>query len=152
MIIIGQKVKDFELLDFKGIKHTLSEHLGKKVLIYFYPKDNTPGCTTQACSFRDYYEDLKQLGVVIYGISGDDSKSHEKFVNKYSLPFVLLTDEDFKVSTYFKAYDLKTIFGVKKMGIIRSTFLIDEKGNLEYVWKPAKAKTNAEDVYNYLTK
>lgn len=152
MVKIGEKIKDFKLLDFKGNVHTLGEHLGKKVLIYFYPKDNTPGCTMQACSFRDYFEELKGLGVVIYGISGDNSKSHQKFTEKYDLNFTLLSDEDNSVSKYFGAYDLKTMFGVKKMGIIRSSFLIDEEGKLAYIWKPAKAKTNAEEVFNYLTK
>lgn len=152
MIKIGEKIKDFQLFDYEGKKHTLTEHSGKKVLVYFYPKDNTPGCTSQACSFRDYYEQLRGLNVVIYGISGDDSFSHQKFSNKYSLPFTLLSDEDFSVSSYFGAYDEKTTFGITKMGIIRSSFLIDENGILEYIWKPAKAKTNAEDVYNFLLK
>ncbi len=152
MITVGEKVKDFKLVDFEGVSHTLKEHLGKKVVVYFYPKDNTPGCTTQACSFRDYFKELKDLGVVLYGISADDQKSHERFVKKYDLPFTLLSDSDLNVAKYFGAYGLKTSFGVKKMGLIRSTFLIDEKGCLSKIWLPAKAKTNAEEVFNYLTK
>lgn len=150
MLKVGDKVKDFTLLDFNGKSHTLSNHLGKKVVVYFYPKDNTPGCTKQACDFRDNYHEINNKNVVLYGISPDGAKSHEKFSSKFDLPFTLLSDEDHNVATYFGAYGEKTSFGKKTKGIIRSTFIIDEKGVVEKIWHPAKATKNVLEVVNYL--
>lgn len=150
MLEVGTKVKDFSLLDSEGKTHALSEHLGKKVVVYFYPKDNTPGCTTQACSFRDYYHEINNMNVVLFGISPDDSNSHIKFSEKYNLPFTLLSDPDHKVSKYFGAYGKKNLYGKIFDGMKRSTFIIDEEGKVEKVWKKASAKTNAEAVVKYL--
>ncbi|MCK9492980.1 MAG: thioredoxin-dependent thiol peroxidase [Acholeplasmataceae bacterium] len=150
MLDVGTKVNDFSLLDSEGNIHTLSEHLGKKVVVYFYPKDSTPGCTTQACSFRDNYHEINRLNVVLYGISPDDSNSHIKFSEKYNLPFTLLSDPDHKVSKYFGAYGKKSLYGKIFDGMIRSTFIIDETGKIEKVWKKADAKTNADAVVKYL--
>ena len=126
MLKVGDKVKDFTLLDFNGKSHTLSNHLGKKVVVYFYPKDKTPGCTKQACDFRDNFHEIKSKNVVLIGISPDGAKSHERFINKFNLPFILLSDETKEVATYFGAYGEKVSFGKKTLGIIRSTYLIDE--------------------------
>ncbi len=150
MLKVGDKVKDFTLLDFNGKSHTLSNHLGKKVVVYFYPKDNTPGCTKQACDFRDNYHEINNKNVVLYGISPDGAKSHEKFSSKFDLPFTLLSDEDHNVATYFGAYGEKTSFGKKTKGIIRSTFIIDEKGVVEKIWHPANSSKNPLEVVSYL--
>lgn len=150
MLKVGDKVNDFSLLDFEGNVHTLSEHLGKKVVVYFYPKDNTPGCTKQACDFRDNYHEIKNMNVVLFGISPDNAKSHSKFINKFNLPFILLSDENKEVSSYFGAYGDKKIFGKKTEGIIRSTYIISEKGVVEKIWHPAKASQNVMEVVNYL--
>lgn len=150
MLKINDRVKDFSLYDFDGNKHTLKEHVGKKVVIYFYSKDNTPGCTAQACSFRDYFDDLKQMGVILFGISPDGPDSHKKFSNKFNLPFTLLTDNDLVVAKYFGAFGIKNVFGIKKEGLIRSTFLIDEEGYVKQIWKPARAKNNAFEVYQFI--
>ncbi|MGI6771799.1 MAG: thioredoxin-dependent thiol peroxidase [Acholeplasmataceae bacterium] len=152
MLKIGDKVQDFKLFDYSGNIHTLSEYLGKKIVIYFYPKDNTPGCTRQACDFRDNFHEIKRLNVVLFGISADGAKSHERFSNKFNLPFTLLSDEDNKVATYFGAYGDKKVFGKKTVGIIRSTYIIDEKGIIEQIWHPANASKNVLEVVNYLNK
>ncbi len=150
MLKIGSKVKDFNLLDFEGNMHTLSNYLGKKVVIYFYPKDNTPGCTKQACNFRDNFTYFKEKDIILLGISPDGAKSHEKFTNKYNLPFTLLSDEDHSVSKYFGAWGIKNLYGRQFEGIIRSTYIIDEKGYLEKVWHPANASKNTLEVIEYL--
>lgn len=150
MYKIGDEVKDFTLLDGDGNAHTLSSYLGKKVVIYFYPKDNTPGCTTQACEFRDNYHEIKKNNVMLFGVSTDDAKSHQKFSEKYNLPFTLLTDPDGEVAYRFGAFGEKLVFGRTIMGMIRSTFIIDEEGKLEKAWPNANSKTNASEVVAYL--
>ena len=152
MLKVGDKVKDFKLKDFEGNEHTLSEHLGKKVVVYFYPKDNTPGCTRQACDFRENYHHIKNMNVVLFGISPDSSSSHEKFKNKYNLPFILLSDESKEVAKQFGAAGEKTMFGKEVFGIVRSTYIIDENGIVEKIWRPAKASKNVEEVIEYLNK
>ncbi|NMA06059.1 MAG: thioredoxin-dependent thiol peroxidase [Acholeplasmataceae bacterium] len=152
MVKEGNKVKNFNLLDFLGNEHSLSKYLGKKVVIYIYPKDNTPGCTAQACNFRDNYEYFKENDIVLLGISADSQKSHEKFINKYKLPFTLLSDEDYSVIKYFGAWGVRNVYGRQIKGIIRSTYLIDEKGYLEKVWHPANAYKNTLEVIEYLNK
>lgn len=152
MLKVGSKVKDFNLLDFEGNKHSLSKYLGKKIVVYFYPKDNTPGCTTQACNFRDNFSYFKENDIVLLGISPDLAKSHEKFVSKYTLPFPLLNDEDNSVAKYFGAWGTRNVYGREIDGIIRSTYLIDEKGYLEKVWHPANAYKNTDEVIEYLNK
>jgi thioredoxin-dependent peroxiredoxin len=139
----GQMAQDFELLDSDGKKTRLSSFRGKKVLVYFYPKDDTPGCTKQACDIRDNFSALKKKGVVVLGISNDDSKSHRKFADKFSLPFTLLADTEKDVSEKYGVYQLKKFMGKEYMGIVRSSFLIDEKGKI----MKAMYKVNPDDHY-----
>ncbi|VEU80318.1 thioredoxin-dependent thiol peroxidase [Haploplasma axanthum] len=146
MLKKGDKVKDFTLLDANGVKHSLSDYLGKKVVVYFYPKNDTPGCTSQACGFRDEFDLYREKGIVILGISKDDVKSHEDFKNKYHLPFTTLSDESLDVIKYFGAYGEKKMFGKPYMGVLRSTFVIDEEGKLLVSMPKVDAKNNAKDV------
>lgn len=150
MLEVGTKVKDFELQDAYGKSHKLSDYKGQKVVLYFYPQDNTPGCTTQACAFRDIHKDLKQSAVVLIGISTDDAMSHKQFIEDFDLPFVLLSDTDKVVSTYFGSYGEKNLYGKIVVGMIRSTFILDENGVIEKVFKRASAKTNASSVLAYI--
>jgi len=146
MLEIGTKVKDFELFDGDGNKHKLSDYIGKVVVLYFYPKNNTPGCNKQACSFRDNYNLYKESDIVVLGISKDSVESHAKFVDKFSLPFPTLSDESLEVIKYFGAYGKKSMFGKKYMGVIRSTFIINEEGILINVIPKASPKDNATEV------
>ena len=136
----GQKAPDFELKDTDGNKVRLFDFKGKKVVLYFYPKDDTSGCTKQACDFRDNIEDIKKLNAVILGVSPDNEGSHKKFTDKYGLNFTLLCDTDISVSKKYGVYGEKELMGRKYMGIIRSTFIIDEEGNI----KRASYKVNPE--------
>lgn len=131
----GAKAPSFTLVDDHGSKVKLSQFAGKPVVIYFYPKDDTPGCTKEACAFRDASQTLGQLGAAVIGISGDSSESHAKFRDKFSLNFPLLADPGFEVADKFGAYREKNMYGKKSMGIQRSTFLIDAKGKVAKVWK-----------------
>ena len=146
MIVLYKKAADFSLQDQHGVIHTLSQYEGKKVLVYFYPKDDTPGCTTEACSFRDNYEALKELGLVVLGISKDTVKSHKKFVEKYDLPFPLLSDEDGSVCQAYGVWKLKKFMGREYMGISRESFLIDEHGDIAKVYQEVKPKEHVGEV------
>lgn len=146
MIKLHQKAPIFSLQDQNDITHTLEQYLGKKVLIYFYPKDDTPGCTTEACSFRDNYEALTESGLVVLGISKDDVKSHKKFADKFDLPFPLLADVDTIVSQAYGVWGLKKFMGREYMGISRSSFLIDEKGNIEKIYETVKPAEHVAEV------
>jgi len=146
MLKTGTKVKDFELLDGSGKKHKLSDYLGRVVVLYFYPKNNTPGCNKQACSFRDNYNLYKERNIVVLGISKDSVQSHAKFANKFSLPFPTLSDESLEVVKYFGVYVQKSMFGKKFMGVNRSTFIIDEKGILINIIPKASPSDNATEV------
>ncbi|MBM7453386.1 peroxiredoxin Q/BCP [Acholeplasma morum] len=150
MLEVGMKPKDFQLKDAFGKTHKLSDYLGKKVVLYFYPKDNTPGCTTQACSFRDIYQELTNENVVLLGISTDDAMSHKNFIESYNLPFVLLSDPDHEVSSYFGSYGEKNLYGKITIGMKRSTFILNEEGVIEKVFKKASAKTNASAVLTFI--
>lgn len=150
MIKVGDKAYDFELCDYAGKKHHLSDYLGKKVVIYFYPKDNTPGCTTQACNYRNSYEEFKKLGVILIGISKDNEKSHSKFIDKYNLPFLLLCDTDKIVCDKYEVLKEKSMFGKKYIGIERSTFIIDEKGFITHIFRAVKASEDTENILNIL--
>lgn len=150
MLEVGEKVSNFTLKDKDGKDVSLSDFKGKKVIIYFYPKDNTPGCTVEAKSYRDNNEDFENSNVVVIGISRDSQDSHLKFADKHNLPFVLLSDPDKKVIEQFGVWKEKNMFGKKSMGIQRSTFIIDEEGKIIKVYKKASAKTNAEDVKKFL--
>jgi peroxiredoxin Q/BCP len=150
MLDIGTKVKNFSLFDAYGKNHQFDDYLGKKIVIYFYPKDDTPGCTTQACAFRDAYDDFKQQNIVVIGISKDDPESHLKFIQKYDLPFILLSDEDVKVAEYFGVWVEKSMYGKKYMGMSRTTFVINEKGIITHVFEKASPSENASDIINAL--
>lgn len=146
MLTIGQAAPDFTLQDQDGQTHSLQALRGRKVVVYFYPKDNTPGCTKQACSFRDQFAELTARGVVVLGISPDSTASHRKFADKHQLPFTLLADPDHQVAEAFGAWGEKTLYGRKFMGLMRSTFLIDESGQIVHVWKKPKTDIHAEEV------
>ncbi|BCR36590.1 thioredoxin-dependent thiol peroxidase [Mariniplasma anaerobium] len=150
MLKVGTKVQDFSLLDAENKLHTLSDYRGKKVVIYFYPKDLTSGCTTQACAFRDTYDEFKKNNIVVIGISKDSVKSHKKFVETYDLPFILLSDEDIKVCSYFGVYVEKSMYGRKYMGVNRSTFILDEEGIITHVFEKASPKENAAEILKVL--
>ena len=146
MIKIGNKAPEFTLPDQNGEIHTLKQYLGKKVLLYFYPKDDTPGCTTEACNFRDGYKDFVKMGLVILGVSADSVKSHKKFAEKFDLPFPILSDESKEVCEAYGVWGKKKFMGREYMGIARTSFLIDEKGKIEKIYEDVKTKEHAEEV------
>ncbi|MBN2267940.1 MAG: thioredoxin-dependent thiol peroxidase [Acholeplasmataceae bacterium] len=150
MLSVGHRVSDFALPDQDGKIHRLSDYQGKKVVIYFYPKDNTSGCTTQACAFRDQFEDFKSLDVMVIGISKDSPKSHQKFIKDYDLPFLLLSDENLEVIQSFGVYVEKSMYGKKYMGVSRSTFVLDEDHIITHVIEKASPKENASDILKIL--
>jgi peroxiredoxin Q/BCP len=141
---------DFNLPDADGNNVSLSSFRGKKVVLYFYPKDDTPGCTKQACSFRDAYDDIIEAGAVVIGISPDSTASHEKFKNKFGLPFHLLSDTDHKVAEAYGSWSEKKMYGKTSMGIIRSTFIIDEDGSILKVFPKVSPEGHADKVLKYL--
>lgn len=149
-LIEGKKAPDFSLVNETGERVTLADFKGQHVILYFYPKDMTPGCTTEACDFRDKHEDFSKLNVVVLGISPDDVKKHVKFIDKHGLPFSLLVDEDHAVAEAYGVWVLKKMYGREYMGIERSTFLIDAEGNLIKAWRKVRVKNHIEDVYTYL--
>ncbi|MDQ0919056.1 thioredoxin-dependent thiol peroxidase [Paenibacillus sp. V4I5] len=136
----------FTLPASNGEKVSLKDFKGKKLVIYFYPQDNTPTCTQQSCDFRDYNGKFAQLGVEVIGISPDELKSHDKFIAKYELPFLLLSDPDHQVAEKFGVWALKKLYGREYMGIIRSTFLIDEKGYIVKEWSKVRVKNHVQSV------
>lgn len=143
---VGQLVPDFVLPSTSGGQVRLSDFRGKKVVLYFYPKDMTPGCTRESCDFRDYHPAIQAAGAVILGISPDDLTSHGKFIAKISLPFPLLSDTEHEVSELFGVWKLKKMYGREYMGIERSTFMIDEEGRLAKEWRKVKVEGHAADV------
>lgn len=136
----------FTLPASNGKKVSLKDFKGKKLVIYFYPQDNTPTCTQQSCDFRDYNDKFAQLGVEVIGISPDELKAHDKFIAKYELPFLLLSDPDHQVAEKFGVWALKKLYGREYMGIIRSTFLIDEKGYIVKEWSKVRVKNHVQSV------
>ena len=152
MIKEGVKAPDFTLNDKDGNAITLSNFLGKKVVLYFYPKDNTPGCTRQACAFAAAYESFKRDDVVVIGVSKDSVASHQKFAEKYELPFVLLSDPDRVAIEGYGVWQEKKMCGKVSMGVVRTTFIIDENGVIEKVMKKVKPDTNAAEILEYLSK
>lgn len=142
----GTLAPDFVLPASGGGAFRLSEHRGRKVVLFFYPKDNTPGCTREACDFRDHYADLTGLDVVLVGISKDSLASHLKFTEAYQLPFPLLTDANSEVASAYGAFGEKTMYGKKVMGTIRTTVLVDEKGLVARSWSPVKVEGHAAAV------
>ncbi len=146
MIKIGKKAPDFTLIGKDNKSVSLSDFLGKKVVLYFYPKDNTPGCTRQACAFAGLYGEFQKKNVEVIGISKDSVNSHIKFAEKHNLPFVLLSDPEL---TAIKAYDVwqeKKMCGKVSMGVVRTTFIIDEQGNIEKIMPKVKPDTNAQEI------
>ncbi len=150
MLNIGNKAPDFTLPDQNGDKHSLSDYRGKKVILYFYPKDNTSGCTKQACGFSDRYPQFREKDAVILGVSKDSVASHKKFGEKYGLPFTLLSDTDLEV---IKAYDVwkeKKNYGKVSMGVVRTTYLIDEDGIIIRAMDKVKAADNPQEMLEML--
>ena len=152
MLEKGTKAPDFTLFDKDGNEVSLSDFSGKKIVLYFYPKDNTPGCTRQACTFAESFKKFKELDTVVIGISKDSVSSHVKFAEKYSLPFVLLSDPEHKVIEAFGAWQEKKNYGKTYFGTVRSTFIIDENGIIEKVMPKVKPDTNAAEILEYLEK
>ena len=146
MVEEGKPAPDFALASDSGERVKLSELRGQPVVLYFYPKDDTPGCTTQACGIRDAYSDFRQRGAVVLGVSPDDEASHVKFKEKYSLPFTLLADPDHQVAEEYGVWKERNLYGKKSMGIERSTFVIDADGNVAKAMRRVKPDTHAADV------
>jgi thioredoxin-dependent peroxiredoxin len=152
MLKAGERAVDFVLKTAEHKEVSLSDFKGKKSVLYFYPKDDTPGCTKEACGFRDVYDYILEAGAVVVGISPDGEKSHDKFRNKYNLPFYLLSDEDHKISEAYGAWGEKKMYGKTYMGIIRSTFIIDEEMVIQKVFPKVSPEGHAEEVLELLRK
>ena len=151
MLEIGAKAPDFTLFDKDGNSVSLSDFLGKKVVLYFYPKDNTPGCTRQACAFAASYEAFKSLDAVVIGVSKDPVASHAKFAAKHDLPFILLADPELEAIKAYDVWQEKKLYGKVNMGVVRTTYVIDENGVIEKVMPKVKPDTNAAEILAYLT-
>lgn len=149
-LVIGEKAPQFELPANDGQTVKLADYFGKNVVLYFYPKDMTPGCTTQACDFRDHHESFADLNAVILGVSPDPLDRHEKFIEKYGLPFLLLADVEHQAAEAYGVWTLKKTFGKEYMGIERSTFVIDAKGNLAKEWRKVKVKGHVEEALDFI--
>ena len=150
MLEPGMKAPEFTLKDKDNNAVSLSDFLGKKVVLYFYPRDNTPGCTRQACAFAAAYEGFQANNVVVIGISKDSVASHQKFARKYDLPFLLLSDPELQAIQVYDVWQEKNLYGKVSMGVIRTTFIIDEQGNIEKVMPKVNPDTNAAEILNYL--
>ena len=152
MLEIGTKAPDFALTDKDGNIVKLSDFAGKKVVLYFYPRDNTPGCTRQACAFAGAYEQFKSKNVAVIGISKDSVASHQKFAEKYGLPFVLLSDPERQAIEAYGVWQEKKNYGKVSLGVVRSTYIIDENGVVEKVMPKVKPDTNAAEILEYLNR
>ncbi|MGM0904844.1 MAG: thioredoxin-dependent thiol peroxidase [Bacillota bacterium] len=150
VMVINEAAPDFELEASNGEKVNLSDFLGKNVVLYFYPKDMTPGCTTEACDFRDQHESFEGLNAIVLGVSPDPVSRHKKFIEKHGLPFLLLADEDHKTAEAYDVWKLKKNFGKEYMGIERSTFIIDKTGKLVKEYRKVKVKGHVEEALNYI--
>ena len=150
MLETGMKAPDFCLSDKDGNTVRLSDFQGKKVVLYFYPKDNTPGCTRQACAFAASYAQFKTRDVIVIGISKDSIASHQKFAQKYDLPFILLSDPELQAIQAYGVWQEKKLYGKVSMGVVRTTYIIDEQGYVEQVMPKVKPDTNAADILSYL--
>ena len=147
---VGMKAPEFTLSDKDGYTVSLSDYLGRKVVVYFYAKDNTPGCTRQACAFAAAYEGFQSRDVVVIGISKDSAQSHLKFAQKHDLPFLLLSDPELQAIQAYGVWQEKKLYGKVSMGVVRSTFIIDEHGKIEKVMTKVKPDTNAAEILQYL--
>jgi peroxiredoxin Q/BCP len=150
LLEVGEKAPAFRTTDQDGEKISLEDFRGRRVVLYFYPKDDTPGCTKEACAFRDEFAAFRRRKVDVLGVSVDDEKSHEKFARKFSLPFRLLADPDRKIVTAYGVWGEKSMYGRKYMGTHRVTYLIDEKGKIAAVWPKVKPETHAAEVLEIL--
>ena len=151
MLEVGTKAPDFTLPDQNGNMHSLSDYRGKKVILYFYPKDNTPGCTKQACGFAERYPQFTEKGAVVLGISKDSVASHKKFEEKYGLPFTILSDPERKVIQAYDVWKEKMNYGKLSMGVVRTTYLIDEEGKIAKAFDKVKAADNPEQMLGELS-
>lgn len=150
MLEPGTKAPEFALPDKDGKIVSLSDFTGQKVVLYFYPRDNTPGCTRQACAFAGAYEEFKSINAVVIGVSKDSAASHQKFSEKHGLPFILLSDPELSAIQAYGVWQEKKLYGKVSMGVVRSTFIIDETGVIEKVMPKVKPDTNAAEVLEYL--
>ena len=149
-IEVGNKAPDFTLSDQNSNAVSLSDFLGKKVVLYFCPKDNTPGCTRQACAFAAAYNEFKNINVQVIGVSKDSVASHTKFAEKYDLPFILLSDPELSAIKTYDVWQEKKLYGKVSFGVVRTTFIIDEKGNIERIMPKVKPDTNAQEILEAL--
>ena len=152
MLEVGNKAPSFTPMGDDGKEYSLEDYKGKKVLLYFYPKDNTPGCTKEACSLRDWNSEIIKRGVTVMGVSKDSIQSHNKFRDKHGLNFILLSDPEKTVHMAYDAWGEKKLYGKVSLGTIRKTFLIDENGSIEKIWNKVAVATHGEDVVKYLDK
>ncbi len=152
MLNIGTKAPGFSLLDKDQNIVSLRDFAGKKVILYFYPKDNTSGCTLQAQGFRDHYDEFQKLDVVVIGVSKDSVRSHQKFCRDHELPFILLSDEERKTLAAYEVTKEASMYGKPVLKTLRTTFLIDEAGLIEYIWPDVDPAINAEEILDYLIK
>ncbi len=150
MLKEGMKAPNFTLYDKDNNEISLSDFFGKKIVLYFYPRDNTPGCTRQACAFAAAYEDFKKKDIVVIGISRDSVSSHEKFAKKYDLPFRLLSDPDLVAIKAYGVWQEKKLYGKLSFGVVRTTFIIDEEGNIQKIMEKVKPDTNAAEILSQL--
>ena len=146
MLQVGDTAPSMSISDQDDTKRSLADFKGQKLVVYFYPKDNTPGCTIESCGFRDAYQSFKAAGAEVIGVSRDSAKKHQNFIKKYDLPFMLLADVESELCDAFGVIKEKSMFGKKYMGIERSTFLIDEKGVIRHVWPKVKITGHVDDV------
>ncbi len=151
MLDVGIKAPDFTLPDKDGNIISLSDFAGKKIILYFYPKDNTPGCTKQACAFAANYEKFKGIDTVVIGISKDSAASHARFAAKYDLPFILISDTELQAIQAYDVWKEKKLYGKTSMGVVRTTYIIDENGFIEKVMPKVKPDTNATEILEYLS-
>ncbi|MCB8749902.1 MULTISPECIES: thioredoxin-dependent thiol peroxidase [Planktothrix] len=149
---LGELAPDFVLPDSDGNPVRLSDFRGKPVVLYFYPRDNTPGCTKEACGFRDNYGEYQEKNIIVLGVSTDNQVAHRKFISKYQLPFPLLVDEGGKVATEYGSYGLKKFMGKEFMGIFRHTFVIDAQGRIEAIYRKVKPETHSLEILQTLEK
>lgn len=150
-IKVGEKAPAFKTVDQDGKTVSLKDFSGKSVILYFYPRDDTPGCTVEACSFRDHFADFKKKGAVVLGVSPDSAKSHTKFITKFQLPFTLLADEDHAICEAYGVWMEKSMYGKKYMGVQRSTFIIDPAGKMKAVFPKVKPEEHVAEVLKALT-
>ena len=150
MLEVGQSAPEFKLQSTSGETISLADYRGKNIVLYFYPKDMTPGCTTEACDFRDNHSKFAEVNTVVLGISPDPVEDHQKFTEKHELPFPLLADTEHEVAEAYGVWQLKKNFGKEYMGIVRSTFVIDQNGKIAKIWPKVKVEGHVQEVYDFI--